>query len=59
METIAMSIRWATGHLVEPEVADEMLGLISELIQEANNQQQQPGKFAHQIEQLFKLLFNM
>ncbi|KAG9262088.1 hypothetical protein AMEX_G23799 [Astyanax mexicanus] len=37
---MASSIRWARGRLIEAEVADEMIGLINELIQEASNQHQ-------------------
>ncbi|XP_049333345.1 uncharacterized protein LOC111188803 [Astyanax mexicanus] len=37
---MASSIRWASGRLIEAEVADEMIGLINELIQEASNQHQ-------------------
>ncbi|KAG9271631.1 hypothetical protein AMEX_G14577 [Astyanax mexicanus] len=40
LETMASSIRWASGRLIEAEVADEMIGLINELIQEASNQHQ-------------------
>ncbi|KAG9259588.1 hypothetical protein AMEX_G27909 [Astyanax mexicanus] len=54
LETMASSIRWASGRLIEAEVADEMIGLINELIQEASNQHQ-PCKFNCQIKQL---LFN-
>ncbi|XP_023662381.1 uncharacterized protein [Paramormyrops kingsleyae] len=42
METMSRSIHWARGRLIESQVADEMLSLISEFIQEANNHHQQP-----------------
>jgi len=40
---MATSVRWSRGRLLQSEVVDEMLLLISELIREANDQQQQPG----------------
>ncbi|XP_062312232.1 uncharacterized protein LOC134017000 [Osmerus eperlanus] len=39
---MATSVRWSRGRLLQSEVVDEMLLLISELIREANDQQQQP-----------------
>lgn len=56
MGTTLRSVRWARGRLIEPQVADEMLSLISKLIQEASNQQQ-PGRFARHINYVTDIIF--